>query len=84
MIEVTNINGSIISFDGRIIEVFLNKDSRRFHVKQIISIDIKQSRRGYLEIHGRVKLTFFMLHKIDPDQKEVVEEFVAQVKAAMV
>ena len=41
MIEISNSYESLISFDGRVIEVFERQESKRFHIKQIKSIEYK-------------------------------------------
>lgn len=82
IIEITNTNGSIISFDGRVIELFISQASDRFHVKQLKSIRVKERRSGKMEIQG-VAFTSLVFVNIDPSQKAEVDNFISQVQSAM-
>lgn len=81
MVEVVNSNGLILSFDGRVIEKFDNSN-QRVHVKHVKSVEVKEGRKGDLEIRVPALYTLLTLMKIDPDQRGAVDEFVAQVNAA--
>jgi hypothetical protein len=82
MIEITNAQGSIITFDGRVIEVFQGRESQRFHGTQIKKIEMIERKNG-IEISGRTANTPFIFMSIDPGQKAVVDEFIAQVRTLM-
>jgi len=83
MIEISNSYESLISFDGRVIEVFERQESKRFHIKQIKSIEYKEKRNGDFEISGKTTSTFFMLQNIDSEQKAQVDDFINQVNSLM-
>jgi hypothetical protein len=83
MIEVMNSVGSILSFDGRVIEEFSNlgSGSSRVHIHQVEGIEVKERRKG-LEIFWKTRYKPFTLTGLDPSARAAVDQFVAQVKAA--
>jgi hypothetical protein len=82
MIEIKNAQGWIITFDGRVIEIFQGRESQRFHGTHIKKIEMVE-RKNSIEISGMTVNVPFMFMSIDPSQKAVVEEFIAQVKTLM-
>ncbi|MCB9195312.1 MAG: hypothetical protein H6598_03725 [Flavobacteriales bacterium] len=82
MIEIKNTLGSIIAFDGRIIELFITQSSERYHVKQLRRIELIEKKKG-LQIMGTTNSAAFFIAKIDPKFRDEVNKFIAQVEKAM-
>ena len=83
MLEITNSTGDILSFDGRVVELFgKSEDSKRVHARLVKNVEIKEGRKGDLEIRIQGHVAYFVLIKIDPSQRGAVEAFVAQVNSA--
>lgn len=82
MIELKNTLGSIIAFDGRVIELFITQSSERYHVKHLRRIELKEKKKG-LTIMGTTDSTAFFIAKIDPKHRDAVDKLIAEVEKAM-
>ena len=84
MIEVMNSIGNVLSFDGRVIEIFEcsgQLKSTRMHIQHLEAIGVHVRRKG-LEIRctSVFKQQMQIVH-VDPSAQATVDELVAQVKA---
>jgi hypothetical protein len=69
---------TIISFDGRIIEVFGYSEAHRYHAAQRPRMSVGK-RMASIEPQGGAKWSFFY----DRDRREVLEAFAERVNAAI-
>ncbi len=82
MIEISNSVGWTVMFDGRIIEKF-DSSNMRMHINNVKKIEVTEGRKGLgIIVTGRWGGGFNMT-QIDANNRSAVDEFVAQVNAAI-
>lgn len=82
MVEISNASGSILAFDGRVLESFHRSANQRLHIRHITSIEVKEGRKGELQLNVRTEFTMLAFMNIPPDQRSKLDELVAEVEAA--
>lgn len=82
MIEISNKYNCILSFDGRVVEDFGLNSSKRIHVRQVKSVQVKEKKKGYLVSvfsHGGSSAS---ISEVDHDQRGAIDQLVAALDAA--
>ena len=82
MIEITNAQGYILAFNGRIIEIFTRSENMRMHIDHVESVDLDENKKGFLWIKVKTRHKIGNLPEIAADKRPAVDEFVAMVNKA--
>ncbi len=81
MIELTNATGSIVSFDGRVLEL-LGRDCTRMHIRQVKKVEVKEKKGNYsLQVMSHLG-AMMMVVKIDQTQKPHLDQLLGALNAA--
>jgi len=81
MIELINEVGFVLSFDGRVLEMF-SSTGTRIHVRHVKRVKLKERKGKYeLSVESLVGQLVMMM-KIDPSQRPVIDQLLAALNAA--
>ncbi|MCB1169932.1 MAG: hypothetical protein KDK25_06335 [Leptospiraceae bacterium] len=82
MMEITNSQGYILAFDGRIIEIFTRSENMRIHIDHVESVEVDENKKGLLWIKVKTRHKIGNLPEIAAEKRPEVDEFVSMVNKA--
>ena len=82
MIEITNSEGYILAFDGRIIEIFTRSDNTRIHINHVEAAEVDENKKGLLWIKIKTRHKVANLPDIHGEKRTAVNELISRINEA--
>ncbi len=82
MIEITNSEGYILAFDGRIIEIFTRSDNMRIHINHVEAAEVDENKKGLLWIKIKTRHKVANLPDIHGEKRTAVNELISRINEA--